>query len=95
MVMSKKEFIDVVDSEVNTALAKPTIKKRIEAIWFVLETFMLITIVMTSIEMLWFYTPASMLVKFFVTLLAGIVIYDVAKNFIYVRFIMLKHTEEA
>ena len=73
-------------------MKKGSNKKKAGMIWFITEIIQIIIFVMGSIMLLWLYAPFSMLAKMAITTLAGIIIYDVFKNFVYVRYILWKET---
>lgn len=64
--------------------------KKEALIWFFTEIFQFIVFVMGSFMMLWLYSPYHFLVKLGLTIFSVIVIYDIIRNFIYVRFILWK-----
>ena len=63
-----------------------TVKK----VWFMFEIFQMIVFVMGSIMLLWLYAPYSMLAKMAITTLMGIIVLDVYRSFVHVRWILLK-----
>ena len=61
--------------------------------WFVTEIIQIILFVMGAIMLLWLYAPFSLTIKFIITTIVGIVVYDVFKNFVYVRWILYKDAQ--
>ena len=64
--------------------------KKQGLIWFFTEIFQFIIFVMGSLMLLWLYAPYSVLTKVLISIFSTIVIYDIMKNFIYVRYILWK-----
>jgi hypothetical protein len=72
-------------------LSKHKAKSLKEAtVWFVSEIVQMLVLIIGAILLLWFYAPFSILWKFLLTFLSLIIVFDVYKSFIYVRWILIK-----
>jgi putative flippase GtrA len=67
-------------------------KKKAALIWFITEIVQIIFVVMGGIMLLWLYAPFNALIKLGITTLTGIIIYDIFKSFVYVRWILWKES---
>jgi hypothetical protein len=75
-------------------IAQPTIsnKKKAGLVWFATEIVQIIIYIIGSLTLLWLYAPFSTLAKFGLSMISMIVVYDVFKNFVYVRYILWKES---
>jgi hypothetical protein len=59
-------------------------------IWLISEIAQIVVFVLGSIFLLWAYAPFSGLAKLAITFLSLIIIYDVFKSFVWVRWVLIK-----
>lgn len=89
--MTLKDNIDTITYEAKKiAYAKNTNKKKGALIWFTTEIVQMIIFVMGSFMLLWYYAPFGILTKAGITFLSMIIVYDIFKNFVYVRWVLIK-----
>ena len=86
-----KDQINIIVEESTKQLQNKTSNGEIW--WFITEIIQIIVFVMGAIMLLWLYAPFSLITKFIITTLSGIIIYDVFKNFVYVRWILYKESK--
>lgn len=86
-----KDQINIIVEESTKQLEQKTSNGGIW--WFITEIIQIIVFVMGAIMLLWLYAPFSLITKFIITTLSGIIIYDVFKNFVYVRWILYKESK--
>lgn len=78
----------------NQSLNKIYGKKNVKLIWLVGEIIQIIAMTMGTIILLWLYAPYSILAKIIISIIATYITFDVFKNFVYVRWILMKTEEE-
>jgi hypothetical protein len=61
--------------------------EKAKLIW---ESIFFIFFFINSLYALYFFVPYSIILKIIITIISFIVIFDIFKNFIYVRWILLK-----
>jgi hypothetical protein len=79
IIKTAKEYVNKKDNPEKSAL-----------IWFITEIIQMIIIVIGAIILLWLYAPFSIIVKAGITALTMIIVYDIFKSFVYVRWILTK-----
>ena len=65
-------------------------RKKALTIWLIGEVIQIILMVMGGIMLLWLYAPFTLVTKFILTALATMVTFDVFKNFVYVRWLLVQ-----
>lgn len=63
---------------------------KISIAWFWIEIAVMTLFVMVAIIQFWKYTNIVMASKFFITIMVGLVIYDIYRTFVYVRYVFIK-----
>lgn len=63
------------------------IEKR-ELTYYIVETILFIQVIICGYGILWLYTPFSPLYKTLMTIISGIILLDIFKIFIYIRWIL-------
>ena len=54
------------------------------------EVFEVIIMIMGAISLLWLYAPFSIITKIILTTLCGLVVFDVFRAFVYVKWILIQ-----
>lgn len=65
-------------------------RKKALTIWFIGEIIQIVLMIMGGIMLLWLYAPYTILTKVILTSLSILVTFDVFKNFVYIRWLLLK-----
>lgn len=83
-------ILDNIDYEKDNFLNKKAKGISGGLVWLVTEIIQIVVCVIGAIFLLWAYAPFSSFVKAGITILSLIVVYDVFKNFVWVRWVLFK-----
>ena len=70
------------------------VKKQAALIWLWSEIIQIIVFFMGALMLLWLYAPYHIIAKLIITLISTLIVYDIFKNFVFVRWILWKQQNE-
>lgn len=94
-IMKGFNFFDQMQYLFNKQFNKKSRDVHGALVWLVTEIFQIIVCVLGSFFLLWMYAPFSLFVKAGISVLSLLVVYDVFKSFVWVRWILYKESLES
>lgn len=85
-------ILDNINYVMDKELKKKVDSKKAALVWLVTEIVQIVVCVIGALLLLWLYAPFSFFAKCGITTLSLLVVYDVFKSFVYVRWILLKES---